>query len=142
MDEYALFRGARRRADQFRALVRKNYLLKTKGILRCCTLCEIMVPVLFVALMCIPKALVPDERTNDEFARPYSLAGGMEAANVRDLRGFRFLVSPESAETMDLGRRAYVNMVCLSEKSEHIDRSFLPGPDGAEIGRASCRERV
>jgi len=133
MDEYALFRGARRRADQFRALVRKNYLLKTKGILRCCTLCEIMVPVLFVALMCIPKALVPDERTNDEFARPYSLAGGMEAANVRDLRGFRFLVSPESAETMDLGRRAYVNMVCLSEKSEHIDRSFASDTDPQRV---------
>ena len=90
-------------------------------------------PVLFVALMCIPKALVPDERTNDEFARPYSLAGGMEAANVRDLRGFRFLVSPASAETMDLGRRAYVNMVCLSEKSEHIDRSFASDTDPQRV---------
>ena len=50
--------------------MRKNYLLKTKGVLRCCTLCEIIVPVIFLALMCLPKAFVDDSRSNDEFERP------------------------------------------------------------------------
>lgn len=114
----------RRRSAQFRALIRKNYVLKTKGVLRCCTLCEILVPVIFLALMCLPRALVPDSRTNDELSRPYSLAGGIESASQRQLKGFRFVVSPATAETMELGRRAYVHASCLSERSSAPDRAL------------------
>jgi ABC-type multidrug transport system ATPase subunit len=104
--------------------MRKNYLLKTKGVLRCCTLCEILVPVIFLGLMCLPKALVPDSRTNDELSRPYALAGGIESVNQRTPRGFRFVVAPASAETLELGRRAYVHAMCLSERSIAKDRSY------------------
>ena len=103
--------------------MRKNYLLKTKGLLRCATLCEILVPVIFLALMCLPKALVPDQRTNDELSRPYSLAGGIEAIGTRELRGFRFVVSPATAETETLGRLAYVHASCLSELSTASDKA-------------------
>ena len=51
--------------------MKKNYLLKTKGVLRCCTLCEIIVPVIFLGLMCLPKLFVEDSRSNDELTRPY-----------------------------------------------------------------------
>jgi len=109
--------------------MRKNYLLKTKGVLRCCTICEISVPVVFLALMCLPRALVPDSRTNDELARPYSLAGGIESASASALRGFRFVVSPASAEMTELGRRAYVHASCLSQRSVALDRAL---PDDRE----------
>jgi len=99
----------------------KNYLLKTKGVLLCCTICEIVVPVIFLALMCLPKALVKDSRQNDELSRPYSLAGGVEALGARKLMGFRFISSPATADTTRATRLAYVNAACLSERSIAVD---------------------
>ena len=62
--------------------------------------------------------------TNDELSRPYALAGGIESVNQRTPRGFRFVVAPASAETLELGRRAYVHAMCLSERSIAKDRSY------------------
>ena len=105
--------------------MRKNYLLKTKGVLRCCTLCEIIVPVIFLALMCLPKAFVDDSRSNDEFERPYSLSGGISDRSMRDMRGFRFLASPATSDTMQAARFAYVHASCLSARSVAPDKTSL-----------------
>ena len=59
---------------QFAALVRKNFTLKTRGVLCCCTGVEIVLPCVFLALLCLPKLLVEDSRNNDVFAKPYQLA--------------------------------------------------------------------
>ena len=59
---------------QFAALVRKNFTLKTRGILCCCTGVEIVLPCFFLALLCLPKALVKDSRNSDAFAKPYQVS--------------------------------------------------------------------
>ena len=61
--------------EQFKALLRKNYTLKRRG-LWCCSLFELLVPAAFVALMCLPKALVPDEKNHDVLYRPFSIGAG------------------------------------------------------------------
>ena len=64
--------------EQFKALLRKNYTLKRRG-LWCCSLFELLVPAAFVALMCLPKALVPDEKNHDVLYRPFSIGAGWNA---------------------------------------------------------------
>ena len=65
---------AHRSTAQFFALVRKNFTLKTRGILCCCTGVEIILPVFFLAVLCLPKALVKDSVNNDVVTKPYQIA--------------------------------------------------------------------
>jgi len=109
--------------------MKKNYLLKTKGVLRCCTLCEIIVPVIFLGLMCLPKLFVEDSRSNDELTRPYSLSGGIESIAYRSLQGFRFVASPATADTMQAARLAYVHASCLSLRSVAPDAASATSTD-------------
>jgi hypothetical protein len=44
-----------RTSAQFSALIKKNLTLKTRGILCCCTGVEIILPVFFLAVLCLPK---------------------------------------------------------------------------------------
>jgi len=57
--------------QQFKALMKKNYILKSRGCLCCCTGTEIILPVLFFVMMVAPKALVSIETYNDKFFDPY-----------------------------------------------------------------------
>jgi hypothetical protein len=40
------------------AMQSKNFKLKTRGLLCCCTVVEVVMPVFFFALMCLPKVRV------------------------------------------------------------------------------------
>ena len=54
--------------------MKKNFTLKTRGILCCCTGVEIILPVFFLAVLCLPKALVEDSVNNDVVTKPYHIA--------------------------------------------------------------------
>ena len=131
--------------EQFKALLRKNYTLKRRG-LWCCSLFELLVPAAFVALMCLPKALVPDEKNHDVLYRPFSIGAGWnpigQLANTPEIdadgtamsfsdtsfsegwlkgSGWQFTFSPNTADASDISRRAYVNFLCADSRSENLD---------------------
>ena len=131
--------------EQFKALLRKNYTLKRRG-LWCCSLFELLVPAAFVALMCLPKALVPDEKNHDVLYRPFSIGAGWNAlgqfANTPEIdadgtamsfsdtsfsegalkgSGWQFTFSPNTADASNISRRAYVNFLCADSRSENLD---------------------
>lgn len=54
-------RGNPRSRAQFKALLHKNFRLKTRGLLFWCTLVEIIVPVVFVAILSLPRVLLSPE---------------------------------------------------------------------------------
>jgi hypothetical protein len=53
--------------------VRKNLTLKLRGAARFCAALEVLVPVAFVALLCLPRALIADERRGVTLHRPVPL---------------------------------------------------------------------
>tara|TARA_B110000503_G_scaffold112261_1_gene168216 strand:- start:3960 stop:4307 length:348 start_codon:yes stop_codon:yes gene_type:complete len=53
----------------FKALLKKNWRLKTRGAALWCFVLELLVPVAFVALMCLPRLLVADTNSPSLFHR-------------------------------------------------------------------------
>lgn len=99
--------------------MRKNFTLKTRGILCCCTGVEIILPCFFLALLCLPKALVDDSRNNDVFAKPYQLSTRWD--NTDCAPGYKLVASPNSEEVIDVTKKAYVSLVCDASKSNWPD---------------------
>jgi len=72
---------------QFSAVVGKNFKLKTRGLMCCCTVVEIVVPVFFFGVMCLPKLFIPNEIYTNEFYNSFSLQDSTwaETNNWRDM---------------------------------------------------------
>ena len=99
--------------------MRKNFTLKTRGILCCCTGVEIVLPCFFLALLCLPRALVADERNNDVFAKPYQLATSWD--DVECASGYKLVVAPDSADAVEIAKKTYANVVCDAARSQWPD---------------------
>ena len=97
---------------------------------------ELLVPTAFVALMCLPKALVPDEKNHDVLYRSFSIGagwnpigqfgsseedGGGDTSSSLKGSGWQFTFTPITEETSDIVERAYVNFLCADSRSENAD---------------------
>ena len=83
---------------KFRAVLRKNFVLKTRGSQLWCTILEVLVPVAFIALMCLPRLFIADESVEMTCtARRPSKASRGAAASPAD--------PPATARTDSSGRR-------------------------------------
>jgi hypothetical protein len=113
--------------------MRKNFTLKTRGILCCCTGVEIILPVVFLALLCLPKAIVKDQVMNDTVTKPYALATDWNMASIATqtcMPGYRLLVYPDSAEAIKVVQKAAVNLICDADRSSFSD---APNPFGTSF---------
>ena len=124
--------------SQFAALVRKNFTLKTRGILCCCTGVEIVLPCFFLALLCLPKALVEDSRNNDVFAKPYQLATSWD--DVECASGYKLIVAPDSADAKEIAKKTYANVVCDAARSQWPDAT--PYETWFLYQRVACGENL
>jgi len=52
--------GRKRDKAQFKALLRKNFTVKTRGVMKWCTLIEIIIPAVFIAVLSLPRAILTD----------------------------------------------------------------------------------
>lgn len=52
--------GRKRDQAQFKALLRKNFTVKTRGVMKWCTLIEVIIPAVFVAVLSMPRAILTD----------------------------------------------------------------------------------
>jgi hypothetical protein len=59
---------------KFRAVMTKNFILKTRGAMLCCSVLEVLVPIAFIALMCLPRLLISDEHFGVTLHRPVPLS--------------------------------------------------------------------
>lgn len=103
--------------------MKKNFVLKRRG-LWCCSVFELLVPTVFVALMCLPKSLVKDEKNTDVLYREHSLGGGWNLDGQSGNRdgtiegsGWKFTVTPDTVDAIDIARRAYVNFMCMDTRT-------------------------
>ena len=116
-----------RSSAQFFALVKKNFTLKTRGILCCCTGVEIILPVFFLAVLCLPKALVEDSVNNDVVTKPYHIATPWGATEFTGgggsycVDGYKILVAPASAEATRIATKTAINLICSGPRSEYVD---------------------
>ena len=118
--------------------MRKNFTLKTRGILCCCTGVEIVLPCFFLALLCLPKALVEDSRNNDVFAKPYQLATSWD--DVECVSGYTLVVSPDSDDAKEIAEKAYVNLVCDAARSRWPDAT--PYANAFLYQRVFCQDNL
>jgi len=120
-------RGPSRSTAQFFALVRKNFTLKTRGILCCCTGVEIILPVFFLAVLCLPKALVEDSVNHDVITKPYQIAtpwGSTEFSGGQGsycVDGYKLLVAPATPEATRIANKAAMNLICSGPRSSYVD---------------------
>ena len=118
--------------------MRKNFTLKTRGILCCCTGVEIVLPCFFLALLCLPKALVEDSRNNDVFAKPYQLATSWD--DVECASGYKLIVAPDSADAKEIAKKTYANVVCDAARSQWPDAT--PYETWFLYQRVACGENL
>ena len=86
--------------------------------------------------MCLPKALVPDEKNHDVLYRSFSIGagwnpigqfgsseedGGGDTSSSLKGSGWQFTFTPITEETSDIVERAYVNFLCADSRSENAD---------------------
>ena len=89
-----------------------------------------------MALVCLPKALVPDEKNHDVLYRSFSIGagwnpigqfgsseedGGGDTSSSLKGSGWQFTFTPITEETSDIVERAYVNFLCADSRSENAD---------------------
>ena len=103
--------------------MRKNFTLKTRGVLCCCTGVEIILPVFFLAVLCLPKALVKDERNNDFVPMPYQLSTDWGTTG-ECMPGYKVAVVPNSAEAVAVARQTVLRLGCDAARSTFPD---VPG---------------
>ncbi|KAK3284750.1 hypothetical protein CYMTET_7616 [Cymbomonas tetramitiformis] len=110
-----------------KAVLVKNYKLKTRGILCCCTVTEIVLPLVFFLIMCIPVALIEVRKNNDVFyknnipiyERMWASTGtGTSSDDTIDLGldeagvGFRVLYSPNNTDAKNVARATLLHLMC------------------------------
>ena len=59
---------------KFLAVMKKNFILKTRGAMLACSVLEMLVPIAFIALMCLPRLLISDEHFGVTLHRPVPLS--------------------------------------------------------------------
>ncbi len=88
---------------------------------------EIILPCIFLGVLCLPKALVDDSVTNDSIGKPYQLSTPIHSACAP---GYKVLVSPDSAEATQIATRAFVNLACDAARSGFPDAPWAGGGAG------------
>jgi len=126
--------------QQLKALMRKNFIMKSRGALCCCTGTEIVLPLLFFLVMIAPKKLIDNSTYNDEFFDPYYLATSRNA--VRD-PGHEIYYSPNNTVTREVTLDAVRHLFCDSGDSHFSEGTFMSsilantnmwsGPEGGEL---------
>ena len=88
---------------------------------------EIILPCVFLGVLCLPKALVDDSVTNDSIGKPYQLSTPIHSACAP---GYKVLVSPDSAEATQIATSGFVNLACDAARSGF---RTPPGRAGARV---------
>ena len=100
---------------KFRAVVAKNWTLRTRGAALWCSLLELVVPLAFIALMCLPRLLIADEVRTATVHRPAPLdALSWSGRLPADGSGaYELVYSPSSSEdTRAVARAAALDLAC------------------------------
>ena len=106
----------------YRALVRKNALLKTRGAALFCFALELCIPVAFVLLMCLPRALVSDHTQPAMFHRVAKIESLAWSRKPPSARAVRLIYSPRTPAARAVAEAAGVTLVCGPDISEDTGR--------------------
>ena len=102
---------------KFRAVLRKNFTLKTRGSQLWCTILEVLVPVAFIALMCLPRLFISDESVEMTLHRPAPIqsitwSGRVPGGPTGD-GPYRLLWSPvTNADAERVAESAAIDLLC------------------------------
>eukprot|EP00238_Polyblepharides_amylifera_P013822 CAMPEP_0196598342 /NCGR_PEP_ID=MMETSP1081-20130531/94265_1 /TAXON_ID=36882 /ORGANISM="Pyramimonas amylifera, Strain CCMP720" /LENGTH=1870 /DNA_ID=CAMNT_0041924027 /DNA_START=155 /DNA_END=5767 /DNA_ORIENTATION=+ len=111
----APFTARKSSKSQFLAVLQKNRRLKTRGNLLCCTIVEIIVPTLFFAVLCLPKALIEQTYYNDEFYSETSLQSSFWTLSCTE--GHLVSYVPNSEPARDIARDTVRHFACDGDPS-------------------------
>eukprot|EP00854_Cymbomonas_tetramitiformis_P016837 gene16837-20003_t len=114
------------RSPVYNAMMQKNMKLKTRGIMCCCSVVELVLPVVFFGLMCLPKLFVDKEIKHDQFSASvpvYSTAWTNNYPNWEDTQpiGYRVLYTPDTDTARQVTRRTLIHMLCDALVDDYID---------------------
>ena len=129
----------------YRALVRKNALLKTRGAALLCFALELLIPVAFVLLMCLPRALVSDRTVPAMFHRVSPIESLAWSRKPPSARAVRVIYSPRTPAAVAVAEAAGVTLVCGPDVVEDTGRfaNTHAGTDAREnLGTESPEETI
>jgi len=119
---------------KFRAVVAKNWTLRTRGAALWCSLLELVVPLAFIALMCLPRLLIADEDRAATFHRSAPLdALSWSGRLPADGSGaYELVYSPSSSEeARAVARAAALDLACGDVDAVHpSSNAFTELPNG------------
>ena len=119
---------------KFRAVVAKNWTLRTRGAALGCSLLELVVPLAFIALMCLPRLLIADEDRAATVHRPARLdALSWSGRLPADGSGaYELVYSPSSSEeARAVARAAALDLACGDVDAVHpLSNAFTQLPNG------------
>eukprot|EP00958_Prasinococcus_capsulatus_P014564 scaffold1535_cov382-Prasinococcus_capsulatus_cf.AAC.26 len=96
---------------QAKAILRKNFRLKTRGFYKCCTITEMVLPVAFFCVMCLPKALVEQDAFNDEYFNSVPLTIS-SWGDGQCPQGIMLGYTPDTAEVRDVVAATFDHLLC------------------------------
>lgn len=106
-------RTARADTAKFYAVVRKNALLKGRGLICVCSALELLVPLVFVALLCLPRALIDDDVYSARFYAPSPITDLAWSQQAPGDGSYRIVYSPGgSADATAVAQMAAKELVC------------------------------
>lgn len=106
--------GKERRKAQFKALLRKNFIVKTRGAIKAATVLEMLLPAVFFVLMCIPRALIAEQFYNTTIYPARDLGAWRWGQTCPIGYQIRAVGSNRSQVEM-LGRESVKRLVCGSQ---------------------------
>lgn len=102
----------RGRSAQVRALLRKNAILKFRGCQACCTVLQLLLPVVFFALMSLPKVFLDEWSFNESIFPETQINDAVEWGLDSCPLGTKLYYSPDTPQAAEVARAAVVDMLC------------------------------
>jgi hypothetical protein len=103
--------GRQRKRTQFRALLRKNWIVRTRGAIKVASVLELLLPAVFFVLMTIPRALLADQVYNETIYPSRELSAWRWGQTC----GIGWQLGAVGADSTRLGRESVKRLVCGSQ---------------------------
>jgi hypothetical protein len=124
----------------FRALLAKNWALKWRGCTACCSGVEIVMPLLFLFVLCVPRLLIADTAHMTRFYAPTKISDLTWSKRLPADGAYRVYYAPNtSSEFVSVAEMAAKELLCSPGGKSVMRQVALGGRfflDAAGIGAA------
>ena len=103
--------------SKFKAVLRKNFVLKTRGIMCCCSGAEVLAPIILFLLLCLPRLLIGEDKFGVQYfdASPIFDASWAGDRACPDGNGYKIVYTPSGDPDVErVSKEAALKLYCSS----------------------------